>query len=142
MLRLSRSAPGAARSRRGASAIEFALTASALFVFLFGIMDWGWFFFRRSEFMDAVLDATRRAVTLSQTGSPTPVSAAQTYARDNLVAYGLDAAALTITASYSGTSPSRVLVVSASMPYTPLIGLWPAPDTINAQMSMYLELQQ
>lgn len=109
---------------------------------LFGIMDWGWLFFRRSQFMDAVLDGTRRAVTRSQTDATLPpVDAAVTYTEANLTAYGIDPGLTTINASYDGTSPSEVLVVTAWMPYNPLIGLWPTPTTINAQMSMYLEIQ-
>jgi Flp pilus assembly protein TadG len=128
--------------RRGAAAIEFALVSTAFFIMLFGIMDWGWLFFRRSQFMDAVLDGTRRAVTRSQTdASLPPVEAALSYTEANLTAYGIDPALTTIEASYSGTSPSEVLVVTAWMPYEPLIGMWPTPDTINAEMSMYLEIQ-
>lgn len=131
-----------ARFRRGATAIEFALVSSAFFFMLFGIMDWGWLFFRRSQFMDAVLDGTRRAVTRSQTDATLPpIEAAITYTEANLTAYGIDPASTTINANYEGTSPSEVLIVTAWMPYNPLIGLWPTPTTINAQMSMYLEIQ-
>lgn len=128
--------------RRGAAAIEFALVGTAFFLMLFGIMDWGWLFFRRSQFMDAVLDGTRRAVTRSQTDvSLPPVDAAIEYTEANLTAYGIDPNLTTIEASYQGVSPSEVLIVTAWMPYEPLIGIWPTPDTINAQMSMYLEIQ-
>lgn len=131
-----------ARFRRGATAIEFALVSWVFFIMLFGIMDWGWLFFRRSQFMDAVLDGTRRAVTRSQTDATLPpAEAAITYTEANLTAYGIDPSATTINAIYEGTSPSEVLIVTAWMPYNPLIGLWPTPTTINAQMSMYLEIQ-
>ena len=130
------------RWRRGATAIEFGLLFSTFLMMFFGIMDWGWMFFRRSQFMDAVLDGTRRAVTRSQTDvSLPPAQAAVEYTEANLVAYGIDPNLTTIEASYSGVSPAEVLIVTAWMPYEPLIGMWPTPDTINAQMSMYLEIQ-
>jgi Flp pilus assembly protein TadG len=117
------------------------LISIAFFLMLFGVMDWGWMFFRRSEFMDAVLDGTRRAVTRSQSDSLDPATAAVQYTEENLTAYGIDPDLTTITAEYSGSSPGEVLIVTATMPYEPLIGLWPTPDTVNAQMSMYLEIQ-
>ena len=92
--------------------------------------------------MDAVLDGTRRAVTRSQTDATLPpVDAAVAYTEANLSDYGIDPALTTIEASYEGASPSEVLIVTAWMPYDPLIGMWPTPTTINAHMSMYLEIQ-
>ena len=38
---------GRPRSRRGANAIEFALTAPVLIFLILGIMDYGWFFLNR-----------------------------------------------------------------------------------------------
>ncbi len=131
------------RSRQGATSVEFALIAIAFFAMLFAIMDWGWYFFQRSQFMDAVLDGTRRAVTRSQSDAfLDPANAAVQYTEENLTAYGIDPALTTISASYEGSSPSEVLVVSARMPFTPLLGLWNTlPENVAAEMSMYLELQ-
>ena len=132
------------RARRGTTSIEFGLLVTLFFLMLFAIMDWGWYFFQRSQFMDAVLDATRRAVTRSQSDATLdPADAAIQYAEENLSDYGMDPAITSITASYEGSTPSEVLIVTASMPYDPLIGLaaWSLPDTVNAQMSMYLEIQ-
>lgn len=131
------------RSRQGATSVEFALIAIAFFGMLFAIMDWGWYFFQRSQFMDAVLDGTRRAVTRSQSDATLdPANAAIQYTEENLTNYGIDPAITTISATYQGASPSEVLVVSAQMPFTPLLGLWNTlPEQVAAEMSMYLEIQ-
>jgi len=131
------------RSRQGATSVEFALIAIAFFGMLFAIMDWGWYFFQRSQFMDAVLDGTRRAVTRSQSDAfLDPANAAIQYTEENLTAYGIDPALTTISATYEGSTPSEVLIVSAQMPFTPLLGLWNTlPENVAAEMSMYLEIQ-
>lgn len=132
------------RLRRGTTSVEFGMIIVVFFGMLFAIMDWGWYFFQRSQFMDAVLDGTRRAVTRSQSDATLdPANAAVQYTEENLTDYGMDPALTTISASYEGTTPSEVLIVDASMPFEPLIGLftWQLPDTVSAEMSMYLEMQ-
>ena len=125
--------------RRGAAAIEFALCASALFGILFATLDWGWWFYRRAQVLQATGEATRQAATLPQ--SSDPASTASTYVIENLEAQGISTTAVSIPATQSGTSPSEVLEVSVSLPFEPLLGLWPAPSTLSAVRSTYLERQ-
>lgn len=125
--------------RRGAAAIEFALCAAALFGIVFVTVDWGWWFFRRAQVLSATGDATRRAATLPQTSDP--AGSATTYVLANLDAQGIDASSASVTATQSGTSPSKVLALEVNVPFQPLLGLWPAPTTLTAIRSTVLERQ-
>lgn len=129
------------RSRRGASAIEFAFCAAALLGTVFAVLDWGWVFYRRTQLLDVTNAAISAASTLVQTGTPSPADAAVSEIEADLAALGIDVSALAVTATYVGTSPSEVLNVQVSLPFVPLIGLWPTPETLNAEVSMYLERQ-
>ena len=136
------------QNRKGAAAIEFALLLPVFVVIMFGIMEYGWVFFQQANVIASVRDATRYAVTLPQDGDPEPAVGAVDTVRTELLALGfsegaLDAAGTTISAETVGTTPDEVLVVHVSIIYTPLIGLEivPFPNTINASMTMLLELQ-
>ncbi|GDX81086.1 hypothetical protein LBMAG42_28970 [Deltaproteobacteria bacterium] len=129
------------RSRRGSSAIEFAFCAAALLGTVFAVLDWGWVFYRRTQLLDVTNAAISEASTLVQTGTPTPANAAIADIEANLAALGIDVSALTVTATNVGSSPAEVLNVQVSLPFEPLIGLWPTPETLNAEVSMYLERQ-
>lgn len=129
------------RARRGASAIEFAFCAAALLGTVFAVLDWGWVFYRRTQLLDVTNAALAEAATLAQTGTPSPADAAVADIEADLVALGIDVSALTVTATNVGSSPTEVLNVQVSLPFVPLIGLWPTPETLNAEVSMYLERQ-
>lgn len=129
------------RSRTGAAAIEFALTLVVYVFLFFGIIDWAWLFYRRAQVLDAVLVGCREAVTVSQSSTPGPTETAVSTVEDALTTWGFDANAATITATTEGTSPEEVLVVGASIPFDPPIGWVPTPATLQAEMSMYLEIQ-
>jgi Flp pilus assembly protein TadG len=126
--------------RRGGAAIEFALILPVLLVLIFGVVEYAWLFFEQTNLVSAVREGARYGVTLDQTGSPSPTSGAQSRTSTVLTGtYNMSGA--TITATQSGASPSEVLNVTASFPYTPLIGLVPTPSTLNASMTMLLEIQ-
>ena len=54
---------------------------------------------------------------------------------------GVNAASVTINARYFGSSPSKTMTISATMPYKPLIGFVPVPKSISHSMTMMLELE-
>ena len=43
------------RRKRGANAIEFALTLPVFLAVFMGSMDWGWYFFLRAQTMNATM---------------------------------------------------------------------------------------
>jgi Flp pilus assembly protein TadG len=131
-------------ARRGATALEFALLLPVFCAILFGVIEYGWVFYQQSNVVAATRDALRVAITLPQDTAPDPATAAFDEVRANLTNFGytpeqLDAAI--ITGVYNGETPDETLTVTVTMPYQPIIGFVPAPQTINATMTMRLELQ-
>jgi Flp pilus assembly protein TadG len=125
--------------RRGASALEFALCASALFGLLFAALDWGWLFFRQAQVLQATTQGVRRAATLSR--EEDRAGAASTYILDNLAEQGVDTTYATVTAERQGAAPSEVLLVDVALPFQPLVGLWPVQAQLRARRSTYLDRQ-
>lgn len=127
--------------RRGAAAIEFALTSIAFFLLLFIIIDYGWLFLRRANIQDAVFRGARAGSVVAT--SADPVGTATAEVQNQLVAHGIDPADVAITAAVGGSTPTQVLTVSADMPYVPPVNfsVLPVPDRIGATMSMHLEVQ-
>jgi Flp pilus assembly protein TadG len=129
------------RVRQGTTAIEFAFILTAFTALFFGIMDWGWMFYQRSNVMEAVLEACREGVTVSQSATPGPTSVATSTVEEILTEYGFDPDDADILVTTEGSTPDEVLVVSVSVPFDPLLGLVPVPEDLGVEMSMYLELQ-
>jgi len=55
------------RKKRGASAIEFALTLPLFLLFMFGTMEYGWYFFQHAQVIYATQDGCR-AGAVARTG--------------------------------------------------------------------------
>ena len=53
--------------RRGASALEFALTLPVVVAVLAGILEYGWYLFQLSNVVHALRDGTRIGVTVPNT---------------------------------------------------------------------------
>lgn len=148
-------APGVRRSARrgdgGAAAVEFALIAPLFLAVLFGIVDYGWFFYQRFAIVAAVRDGIRAG--LPKTSGADGISpdlawpAAKQRALDVLVAGGvIPSPGTTVTwgpgTHYFGLPPVREITLSADYTYVPLVGFTPMPNkTIHYEMTMYLELE-
>jgi Flp pilus assembly protein TadG len=129
----------AAGRRRGAAAVEFALVLPVLLAILTGILEYGWLFLQQSNLSAAVREGARvGSMTMQADG---PGAAAETRIRAAMTALNLPGAAATVTTSQAGSTPSEILNVAVTMPYTPLIGLVPTPTQLAARMSMLLEDQ-
>lgn len=127
--------------RRGAAAIEFALTSIAFFLMLFIIIDYGWLFLRRANIQDAVFRGARAGSVVATSSNPAATATAEV--QNQLTAHGIDPGDVAISAAVSGTTPTQVITVSADMPYVPPVNfsVLPVPDRIGATMSMHLEVQ-
>jgi Flp pilus assembly protein TadG len=131
------------RSRRGAAALEFALTSIVFFTLLFAIFDYGWFFFRRANIQDAVVEGARRGSAIPESSAPGPEAVARDVVETRLSDMGIDPATVDIDISIDGVLPTRTISVAAEMPFENLIAFvpLPTPDTLSATMSMHLEVQ-
>ena len=143
--------PASKRARRdrqrGGAAVEFALIMPLFLAILFGIIDYGWYFYQRYALVAAVRDGVRYGVTF-------PAASAQSNAKLQAIA-DLQVAGSPINylnVTWGPTSPGTstltapapamtVMTLSASMPFKPLAGLVPVPATVRYQFTMLLEQQ-
>ena len=112
---------------------------------VFGIIDYGWYFYQRYALVAAIRDGVRYGVTVS---SASAASTAKARANTDLSAAGspIDPTAITWgpgvnTGATSGISPTAVLTLSASFPFKALVGFVPKPSLVKYQMTMLLEIQ-
>jgi hypothetical protein len=136
------------RGQRGAAAVEFALVLPVFLAVVFGTIDYGWYYYQRFTLAAAVRDGIRYGVTVAV--SQDPWATAQVRAKADLALSGSPINQTTPTwgpstnqiSTMAGPPPNQFLTLSASMPFTPLVGFVPfLPKTMTYQMSMLLEVQ-
>lgn len=128
------------RARRGAQAIEFALLLPVLMGVTSAIVDYGWYYSQELAAIAAVREGARAGAT-NDPEVTTYCYAAETRVRSSLTAAGLDGTGATVTTKTSGTSPDQVITVSATVRFTRLMGLIPAPSQLRSTTTMRLENQ-
>jgi Flp pilus assembly protein TadG len=143
---LARGTRNAGRDRqRGGAAVEFAIVLPIFCAIVFGIIDYGWYFYQKFALAAAVRDGLRLGVTINQsTPSPgDPTTMAISRASSDLQASGLTVPAGTFTTSTSGSSPAKVMTLTGSHAFTPLVGFVPTPSApMVYTMTMMFEQQQ
>jgi Flp pilus assembly protein TadG len=112
---------------------------------LFGIIDYGWYFYQRYALVAAIRDGVRYGATIS---SASAASAAKTRAITDLSVAGspIDPSGITWgpganAGATSGTAPTAILTMSASFPFKAFVGYVPLPSLVTYQMTMLLEIQ-
>ncbi|MBW2257180.1 MAG: pilus assembly protein [Deltaproteobacteria bacterium] len=128
------------RRRGGSSALEFALVAPVLVGMLAGVADYGWYFSERIALVGAVRDAVRAGATTSQDDARTPEETAEDAMIRSLEANGYKGTVY-LDINLEATAPNQTLSVSATLPYRPLIGILPTPESMRSAMVMRLEDQ-
>jgi hypothetical protein len=140
-------------SQSGAAAVEFALVLPVFLAVIFGMIDFGWYYYQRYTLAAAVRDGVRFGVTIANTpvASDPCWTRAQQRAKDDLALPGSPINSLTPTwgpsinrvATMAGQPiPNQFLTLTATMPFTPLVGFVPfLPTTMSYSMSMLLEVQ-
>ncbi len=133
------------QKRRGANAIEFALTFPVLVLMLAAMVDYGWYFGQRQWVLGAVREASRAGALASQDDDA--VALATTRANAMLTQAGLNPSNATVEVGFTGDPPNVMIEVEVSHPFTPLMGtlsiLGPVayPDTLNARLVARMEDQ-
>lgn len=128
-------------ARAGGAAIEFALVLPVFLALLSGIVDFGWVFFQQTNLQAAVREGARMGAMTATTGTPDPRAVATLRVGAALTEYSLNIDGGKVTAVYAGSSPNLLLSVSATVPFRPLIGLTPTPETLNSSLTMLVEQQ-
>ncbi len=128
------------RRRRGASAVEFALTLPVLFAVFSGIMEYGMVFFSQVGVINAVRDGARMAVSAEETDA---IDTATARAYEVLEEFGIPcdtSGGCSVDASF-GTGPSgyQTLIVDADVPYDELFGIIPTPPLLRGRIVMRYE---
>jgi hypothetical protein len=138
---------------RGGAAVEFALVLPIFLAVLFGIIDYGWFFYQRFTLAAAMRDGLHHGASVPEClGAPTcpgPYSDPWTAAHDQAMAdlampsSPINGANVVWgTTHYSGVSPDEFVTLTATMSFTPLVGFVPLPAQMSFQMTMLMEIQQ
>ena len=114
------------KARAGTTAVEFALVAPALFLILFGAVEFGRLLWTQAALHFAVEEAARCAsVTPSVCGTSAQIAA---YAANTVSPLSIASTAFT------STTPSCGHQVSASLNYQFVVtGLFPSTPTLTAQ---------
>jgi Flp pilus assembly protein TadG len=148
--------PPRGRARRngeaGASAVEFALIGPIFLAILFGIIDYGYYFYQRFAISAAVRDGVRLGCTYLSTTPPS--GDAWSIARDRAkfilqqgqildytqVGWGPTAGSQYTTVTTANGDAIKLVTLSASYVFKPMIGLVPLPSApMSYSMTMMLE---
>jgi Flp pilus assembly protein TadG len=120
------------KNRDGAQSLEFALTAIPLFLFLFGVIEFGRLYWVQSELQFAA-EAAARYVTINPSATASTV---QAYAATQVSADSVPNSDFTVTPYVSSTNtPACGNQVTVSYQFSFIIGqLFPyGPITLNAE---------
>lgn len=119
------------RRRRGANAIEFALTLPVLLLVVSGVFDWSWLAYQRTALKSAV-SAGCRAASLIDPGQddaalPDLQERATDVTLDALEVYGASgpcAEGCDVSVDLSGAPPGRVVRCTVAGRFRPVWGLY------------------
>ncbi len=118
-----------ARDRAGATAVQFALIATPLLLFLFGIEETARIMWTQAAINMAVEDGARYSSVSGPTGACAAAGTVQTYAASR--AWGLNLPSGDFTAS----APACGCQVAASVPFQPLILNLGPSDVLNYNLT-------
>ncbi len=132
------------RYRRGASALEFALTLPVVMVVLAGILEYGWYLFQLANVVHALRDGTRIGVTVPLDHPTPPTERAETHARTVMNGLGVpceEGDGCLVTAVIAPGDDFDTLNLSIEVDYTPIVGLLPAPAQLQGTFTMMMQEQ-
>ena len=135
------------RRRRGANAIEFALTLPVFVTVAFACVEYGWYFFEQA----VVVEATRTGCRLGSVRHPDdPTEPADEVARDAMLdrlrgewPSCTGAGDCRVDVAYDEDAGSDLLVCEAQVAHEPLTGLLPTvPSQLSSRTVLLLEQQR
>lgn len=130
-------------SRRGASALEFALLLPVFLVLVGGMVDYAWYMQQRALVVRAVREGVRVGAITPLAADPATTATSRSV--QVLTDLEFDATTANVTAAYddlrAGLTCNTVdtITVQAIVPFIRLIGVVPTPAAITVQMTMMLE---
>lgn len=100
--------------RRGANAIEFALTLPLFIWVSFAVLEYGWLFFRWSSIHEATRLGCEQGAMVHPNANPTPTSVARTSVRSRLMAVGYTFFDVREPQAVAGAPPEGVYAAASS----------------------------
>lgn len=126
---------------RGMALIELALVLVFLVVLTFGVMEYGWMFFKIQQVTNAARGGARHAVLPDATNPEV-----QQIVDSLMLGWGMDAAGYAViisTADVASLTPGEIVTVTVEVPYdsVELLGMsiFPTPVNLRASASMAKE---
>lgn len=135
------------RARRGSYVLEFVLTFPLWFAVVTAMIDYGWLLFQRST-LDAGVGIACRAGALLDVGEMNQnhdavEAAATTKLIEYLAPMTPDGCAdCTVSVGVLGLAPERTLECTATLPFTPLLGVYVHVTELTAIDTSWLEWQR
>ena len=132
------------RLRRGASALEFALTLPIVMAILAGILEYGWYLLQLSNVVHALRDGTRIGVTVPIDDAEGPTLRAEAHARSVLDGLGVpctEGGGCWVNATIGPSGDITTLTMAIEVDYTPIVGLLPAPSQLHGTFTMMMQEQ-
>ena len=133
------------RQRRGANAIEFALTFPLFIFVVAGMIDGAWMVMQQSAYDSAAHLGCRDGSTKDPGLANVAMASVRTYAGSralfHLSAYGGDCNGCTVTVDNLYTNPSQSIRCSVAGNFVPLFGVLPAA-TLMSRAIVRLEFQR
>lgn len=124
------------RSRRGATALEFALVLPVILALFSGTIDGAMYLCQRSILVDAAVAGARAGAVSGDEGAVIDDATATVTARLAQAGFGADD--VTVTATQEEASAPLVRV-EVSVPFEGFVGLLPMPATLSAVATVRYE---
>lgn len=125
-------------TRRGAAAMEFALTLPIVLMITLGTVEYSWAFMNRVWLNNAARDAVRSATGVEPAAAP---AQAERRARQALDELGVDCRSGCTVRAEVRNGAYDVLALRIQMTYPRLSGFVPTPEDIGVEYVMMLEQQ-
>lgn len=123
--------------KRGANAIEYALTLPIVIVLVFAIAEYGYYFYQRSAVAGAVHDGCRSGALVSP-DTDDPIEVARRRIGDGLALFDVSHVEVTLV----GDPPDESLACTAEVVHHRLLGLIPVPNRYESRAALRLEIQR
>jgi hypothetical protein len=131
------------RRQHGGAAVEFALVLPVFVAVLFGMVDYGWYFYQKFTLASAIREGTRYGATFKEGGTAgDPYLKGLQEAKDRCDLGSVPSASVAWSGGYLDAAPYRKVKIHGEFVFKPLVGLVKMPtSTMKYEMTMFLEQQ-